>query len=380
MNPSEMFCPNRRCPKLGLKGLGNVSIHSHKERRFRCETCRRTFAETTGTPYFRLHTEEGVVTLVVILLAHGCPPQAIVRAFGFDERTVARWLERAGQHCQAVHEDMVEAGQVDAQHVQADELWVKMVGRKVWMALAMAVPSRLWLGGVVSAQRDGELIRELALGVRRCLSCLGILLCTDGLVSYVTQFRRIFSVPGVREPGSKGKTRQVLATGFLLGQVIKSYVKKRVDAVSQRAVCGTMSEILARVKATGGTMINTAYIERLNATFRSRMAGLVRRTRSLLRRERMLRTGMYLIGCVYNFCTPHRSLREELPAGGRKWRARTPAMAAGLTDHVWTVSELLHYRVLPKRIDLSRWRGKRRKGASPPTPDAPWGAQLAITV
>ena len=88
--------------------------------------------------------------LVLTLLSHGCPTQAIVAAFGLDERTVARWLAEAGRHCQRIHEHLVEQGQVDLQHVQADELWVKQVGGKVWMALALAVPTRLWLGGVIS--------------------------------------------------------------------------------------------------------------------------------------------------------------------------------------------------------------------------------------
>ena len=69
--------------------------------------------------------------LVLTLLSHGCPTQAIVAAFGLDERTVARWLAGAGQHCQRVHEHLVEQGQRDLQHVQADELWVKQVGAKV---------------------------------------------------------------------------------------------------------------------------------------------------------------------------------------------------------------------------------------------------------
>jgi hypothetical protein len=98
------------------------------------------------TPFYRLHKPADLAVLVLTLLSHGCPTQAIVAAFGLDERTVARWLASAGQHCQRVHEHLVEQGQIDLQHVQADELWVKQVGAKVWMALALAVPTRLWLG------------------------------------------------------------------------------------------------------------------------------------------------------------------------------------------------------------------------------------------
>ncbi len=98
MNPSHRFCPHSACSMHGQLGRNNILVHSRKERRYRCITCGHTFAATVGTPYYRLHTEETVFTLVVTLLAHGCPLPAIVAAFGLDERTVAAWDQRAGQH------------------------------------------------------------------------------------------------------------------------------------------------------------------------------------------------------------------------------------------------------------------------------------------
>jgi hypothetical protein len=93
------------------------------------------------------------VTLVLVLLCHGCLLQAIVTAFSLDERTVRQWQGRAGRHCQKAHAALVQQGRVDLDHVQADELWVKLVAKRVWMAMALAVPSRLWLGGVISEHR-----------------------------------------------------------------------------------------------------------------------------------------------------------------------------------------------------------------------------------
>ena len=94
-------------------------------------------------PFYRFQTTADVVRIVLTLRSHCCPTQAIVAAFGVDARTVAAWLTRAGQHGQRVHQYLVQQGQVDVQHVQADALWVKLVGRRVWMAMALAVPSRL---------------------------------------------------------------------------------------------------------------------------------------------------------------------------------------------------------------------------------------------
>ena len=91
--------------------------------------------------------------------------------------------------------------------------------------------------------------------------------------------------------------------------------------------------------------LNTAFIERINATFRSRLASLARRSRALLRNPDTLEPLMFLMGCIYNFCTFHKSLRLPGIVGGRKWIPRTPAIAAGLTDHIWSVKELLLFRV-----------------------------------
>jgi transposase-like protein len=86
-------------------------VPRRKEQRYRCSTCGRTFAATTGTPFYRQRTVAEVVTLVLTLLCHGCPLQAIVAAFGFDERTVRAWQARVGEHCQEVHTYLVQQGQ-----------------------------------------------------------------------------------------------------------------------------------------------------------------------------------------------------------------------------------------------------------------------------
>ena len=102
-----------------------------------------------------------LIVIVVTLLTYGCPVQAIVHAFGLDERTVASWRDRAGTHCEQVHQELVEAGKLDLVHVQADEIRVK--GGKViaWMGLAMMVSTRLWVAGAVQVSRDKGLADAL---------------------------------------------------------------------------------------------------------------------------------------------------------------------------------------------------------------------------
>jgi hypothetical protein len=290
-----------------------------------------------------------------------------VAAFGLDERTVARWFLEAGRHCQRVHEHLVEQGQVDLQHVQADELWVKQVGGKVWMALALAVPSRLWLGGVISRHRDLPLITRLVQRVLACAVTPAILVCVDGLASYVTAFPHVFRQP-IRT-GRRGRPRLVLPDGFQVAQVVKHSAKRHVVGVTRRVLHGTLAGIEAVLKATAtGTVSNTAYSERLNATFRSHLAPLTRRGRAIARTDAALTAGLWLVGTAYTFCWPHDSLRQPAPDHApRQWLLRTPAMAAGLAQRPWTIGDLLRFP-----IPVPRWVPPSRRDRPPKHP--PLGA------
>src|SRR5436305_10440741 len=125
MDASSQFCPNLECKARGQVGQGNNVIHSRKRPRYRCKTCGKTFSAREGPMFAGLRKPRELIVIVVTLLAYGCPVQAIVHAFGLDERTVASWRDRAGEHCVRVHHARVEQGQLDLMHVQADEIRVK---------------------------------------------------------------------------------------------------------------------------------------------------------------------------------------------------------------------------------------------------------------
>ncbi len=349
MDPQQTFCPNEECPARGQVGEGNITSHGRTRPRYHCKVCGQTFSARRGTPFYRRRTPEARMTQVLTLVGHGCPIPAIEAAFGLQARTVREWMAAAGQHAQAIQEQLVEQPR-DLQHVQADEIRVKTQRGILWMAMALMVSTRLWLGGAVSQQRDLPLILRLAQLVGHCALVAPLLLITDGLASYPTAFARVFRTK--QATGQRGAPRRVPWPQLNVVQVVKAG-RGTVGMVS-RLVTGSGDTVLRLLRATPGCRVaNTAYIERLNGTFRARLACLARRTRGLARQQRTLEQGMYLVGTIYNFCTFHRSLTtaDQLQ--------RTPAMAAGITNHRWTVHELLQYHVPPPRWSPPKRRGRR---------------------
>ena len=355
MDSQITFCPNPDCPAKGQIAKGNIVIHSRRHQRYKCKECGQTFTQTKGTPFYRLRHQQEMVVQVVTLLAWGCPPQAIVAAFDVNERTVADWQRRAAAQCREVHEQLVQRPR-QLGEVQADELRVKRQGAIVWVAFALQTATRLWLGGTVSEHRDRWLITRLMQQVRRCARQLPLRLVTDGFAAYGTALKRTFreQVAGA----GRGRPRLQSWSGLCYAQVIKRYPERRVVAIERRIKDGAESEVEAlRHKAHSESVLNTAFIERLNATFRQRLTSLVRRTRALARRTVTIEQGMWLVGTLYNFCTMHDSLRVQGATTESRFAQRTPAMAAGITDHCWSVKELLWYRVPPPR-----WKPPKRRG------------------
>jgi hypothetical protein len=332
-----------------------MGIHSRQDRRFSCTQCCTTFTAPYGTVFYRLRTSADLVVLVVTVRAPGCPVHAIVAACGFDERTGAAGGARAGRQGGAVHTPLVEQPR-DLGQVQADEIRGKRHGGIVWMALAMMGKTRLWLAGEVSEPRDMTLIRRLIARVRPCALHRPLVFCPDGLGSYLRAIREPLRAPV--QTGGQGRPRGRPWRHLCIAQVVKRDAQRRVIDVERRIVEGTPVRVeTLRCRAPGTGVINTAEIERLNATFRERLAPLTRRCRALARHTRTLEHGMYLVGTIYNFCTEHASLRLAASAAGTAPFQRTPAMAAGITDHCWTVQELLSFHVPPPR-----WIPPKRRG------------------
>jgi transposase InsO family protein len=274
-----------------------------------------------------------LVLLVLTLLAYGCPIGALTAAFGLDERTIASWQAKAGQHAKRVQEQLVCHGTIDVGQVQADELYTKTQAGSAWVATAMTVFSRLWLWGAISWSRDEALITPVIEHVRAAAQPgQPILFAVDGFKAYVSTILKVFRAP--LRNGKRGRPRLIIWDELYIVQVVKQRVGKRLVSITRQLAHGTMSGAEAILQTTQVELgrINTAYIERLNATLRTWIPALVRRTRTPSGARERLEATLFWTGCVYNFCHVHATL------GG------TPAMAAELTDHVWSIDELIRYR------------------------------------
>ena len=230
--------------------------------------------------------------------------------------------------------------------------------------MAVALPARLWLGGVVSRARDGALVMRLRERVRAGATRRALLRGVDGFVSSVGAARSVFRAPVYT--GKRGRPRLDRPDGFLLAPVVKSRTGRRRAEVTRRVVVGTEDAVVRAIAATrGGTPITTAYSERAPegtpATFRAPRAPLARRGRGIAHGTALVESGLWLVGCAYTFCWTHASVRLRA-SGRRTWQERTPAMAAGLADHTWTRDEMLHDPV-PSRartVTLRPPRGRAR--------------------
>ena len=179
------------------------------------------------------------------------------------------------------------------------------------------------------------------------------LFTSDKLPAYVAALIANYSTPEP-PPAQRGRgrprkmPRRVVDTALLYAQVDKRRAQGRVVEVRRRIICGAR-DIMTKV--LGGQQINTAYVERDNLTSCQSNGRLVRKTLSHSKKSSFLRRHLALEDAVFNFVRPHQALRIAVPqpTPGRKWQQRTPAMAAGLTDHIWGLEELLSYRVPPPK-------------------------------
>jgi IS1 family transposase len=331
--------------------------------------CGQPFSETAGTPFFGLKTPLKTVCLALNELVEGLGVRAVARIHHVEPDTVLDWLRKAGKHCQQVSEYMMQ--ELELSQVQLDELWtfVRKKERKLseWEKLHTEYGDTwIWVAfdpvhKLVIAVLIGERTQEAAIGLltrlraRLTAGCLH-LLTSDALPHYASAILRVFGEwIQPRRKGSRGpfpKPRLVPPQGLHYTTVHKEREKGRVVAVTTQVVYGCTKNVLARLASLGQT-INTSFVERMNLTFRLLVSRLHRQTLCFSKKRECLEDHLHLALAYYHFVLYHSSLRVRLPApiptrgtgSPKQWEPQTPAMAAALTDHAWSLEELLKCRV-----------------------------------
>jgi IS1 family transposase len=377
VDTSTHFCPNPACAYRGGVGWGNLRANGHPNggpwRQLLCVACHRYFLETLGTLFHGKRASVELIVRVIACLAAGLGSRGTARVVEVDPHTVLQWLVEAAEQLRAFSQHVLHGLRV--RQVQRDELFALLSAVKdgevseadaierlerspQWVWVAVDPESKLLLALDVG-NRTLAMAQRFVHHVVQVLApdCTPLFL-TDGFREYLTALLTHYGdwvqPPRRQGKGPMPKPRWRPRPQLLYAQVIKTVRRRRLVRVSHRVVFGTLEAVNA-VLAPLGCQINTAFVERINLTIRQHVAAVGRRVSTLCKGEEGLRQQLAVFHCYYNFCLPHATLRQPLPqpeptdgtGSAQQWRPCTPAMAAGLTDHVWTLREVLLFRVPP---------------------------------
>jgi IS1 family transposase/transposase-like protein len=379
IKPEGQYCPNPKCRYYGWLKRGNLSSNGHPnggpQRQWACSVCDEYFMESYGTIFYRKRVPAKEISRAITALAEGLGIRAVGRIFEVAPETVLRWLVETEPHLLAfnrywVRELQIEQVQLDElygvirayqtgalteaeaitalDHPDPDEAMVSSAppppAQSLWLWTAIDPVSKFWLAAVVGdrgAAQAGQIVHQV---VGRLKAGVTPLFLTDGNRAYEQPILSHFSEQ--REPGEgQRKPRWFPLPDLLYAQVIKKRRGRRLVSVSKRVVFGSLTQINEKLQLHGWG-INTAFIERLNLTIRQLVPGLGRRVNTLPHSPERLSQQVGLVQTYYNFCLPCRSLALA-PVAGQAGQSRTPAMAVGVTDRRWTLSEVLWFKPPP---------------------------------
>ena len=328
-----MACDHPDCDLYGQKNRDNLTIRKtygrDNIRYLRCRICQEEFSERKNTALWNSKIPEEQAVSVAEHLAEGCSIKSTARLVKVDPSTVRRLNQRAGKHGQRYHEQEVK--DVAVTELQADERY-GFAGSKAqpaWEAELMDPQSKFILAHV-QGLRDESLIRCLLENGAACLrNRHEVALFTDGLPAYRTLFPEIFGYAyyparqGTRGPHPHARFRVPRTAAHV--QIVKHQSGQRLQAVEIRYAHGSKKRIEQALERLGYNVPNTSAIERRNGTARLMSAAQVRRTLAFAGKESTKEAMGWWGVTVYNWCRPHRSLKQEIEVcTGKKSMNRGP--------------------------------------------------------
>jgi IS1 family transposase len=375
INTQSHFCPDPDCTYHGWLGRGTIRANGHPGgqpwRQLQCVSCQGYFSETYGTLLHGTRSSPQLIVRVLACLAEGLGIRGTARVFEIDPNTVLQWLVEAVEQLKSFSAYFLR--ELHLNQVQLDELYavlsavrdgdvsgaeaIERLSRSPhWVWTAIDPESKLLLS-VQVGERTLAMAQAVLHQIAQLLApgCVPLFL-SDGYAHYLTaivaHFGHWVQPPRRQAQGPAPKPRWMPLPELLYAQVVKTMRRRRIVEVKHRIVFGTKA-VVDQVLAACGWQMNTAFVERLNLSLRQRVAAMGRRSATPCKSEDGLRQQLVLFQVYHNFVLPHASLRQSLgepiPTNGRGsakvWRPCTPAMASGLTDHVWTLHEVLMFRV-----------------------------------
>jgi len=325
------------------------------------------FFETCDTVFFDLRTSEEKVMMALKMLLVKVDLAGIRFVLGVTEETVLAWLARAAHKAQEINVHVLR--ELPVTQVQLDEMWhcierkhaceTDTAGESLpdgedgrqWVWISFAPEFRLMIAAVVGP-RTLDTAKEVVAATQARVAGIPVFF-SDGFTCSLAALMAAFHVVTTfARTGRRGRPRKPLCKphpDLVYGQLVKQKQQGKLLTLSTRVVLG--AERLTHL----GFTISTALVERVNLTLRQALAPLARKTSSFCKDRERMRQRVVFFQAFYNVARPHMSLRQPLPLHERtchgaicpRWRERTPAMAAGLTDHVWTFRELLTAKFEP---------------------------------
>ena len=379
MELSTCYCRNRHCARYGLAGkaarLQFAGWHCGA-RRWICLECGHWVSARTGTAYAGIRTPEAIFRQGSKQLAEGTSLRATARLVECDKDTVCGWLPRLGRHGRRLIDYFFR--DLHLRECQLDELWTfvykkeerltaleKLAGRYgdtwIWTAfdpVCKGVPA--WRVGKRTLSEATQFIK----GLKNRLDEHLPFFVSDDLPHYADALLAVYGVvhtpprrfPRGRPPGPRLEP----PPGLVYAVVVKEREGGHVMRVTSRIVYGTEAQVQQCLRASRvSDTISTYGVERNNLTIRQHSRRLGRKVNAFSKKRRYLKYQLALAFAYYHFCCPHRGLRQKLEppiptknghGSPETWRPVTPAMAADRTDHVWTMDELLSFRVPPRSM------------------------------
>ena len=297
------------------------------EQEYKCNRCGARFNRRKGTPLEGLRTPIYFILMAIFMYMCGVSVAMIADVTGKQEKTVERWIRRIAPHCERLikQELSKQNHSFTSLYLQMDELWSYLWTKKnkVWIWTGIDVVTRLFIAFYIG-DRSGNSAKALLETIKVRIHGAPGLITTDGLEAYVEKIKRYF-----RES--------------MYAQVVKEWGGGRIVRVYKKVISNhslvQVVKFINGLKNVGKT-VNTSYVERFNLTLRCSLCSLVRRTLAAAKLKGELEGQMFLFQVFYNFIRPHMSLTLGKGRGKQK---RTPAIAAGLTDHIWDWEEVLLY-------------------------------------